>query len=457
MSKKRTVLIMGLGLHGGGAGAANFFISRGDRVVVTDLRTKKELEKGISRLRQREKIRFVFGRHDFKDFKQADLIIKNPGVPDNSPYIKYAKRYGVEIDTDIGIFLDHIRDLTPNIIGITGTKGKSTTAALIHRIVQEQHSDALLAGNITISVFDILHSIRKNTYVILELSSFQLGGISSKQYSPRIGVFTNFMEDHFNYYESAEDYYNDKSVLFSFQKKGDVLVLNRDDAVFNRVKVAQGAVPVSFGLGTEFSGNGTFIRDGKVYYRENDKIQTIINTSIVKLRGTHNLYNVLAAVSTACSEGIQPAMIQDAVSAFHGLEHRLEWVADRNNIHFYNDSAATTPEAAVEGIKSIGRQITLIAGGSDKGLHLQEFIHTIELEVENLVLLEGSGTQRLLQEGIKKPYRLFDNLGDAVHFAYKVTDPSETVLLSPGFASFGMFLNEFERGNQFKEIVNQLE
>jgi UDP-N-acetylmuramoylalanine--D-glutamate ligase len=193
MAKEKAVVIMGLGLHGGGVGAANYFIEKGYRVTVTDLKPREGLKESIKKLKPAKRLRLVLGRHEFKDFRTADLVVKNPAVPRDSPYLAAARESGVRVDSDIGIFFDLVKDRTSNIVGITGTKGKSTTSSLIHTIMKEKWKNPVLCGNITVSVFDVLQSIRKSTYLIIELSSFQLGDIKQKEYSPRIGVFTSFM------------------------------------------------------------------------------------------------------------------------------------------------------------------------------------------------------------------------------------------------------------------------
>ncbi len=456
MMKMKKVLIMGLGLHGGGVGAANYFISKGASVVITDLKKEEELRESIEKLKGSRRVYFVLGRHDFKDFKNVDLIIKNPAVAPNSPYIEYALKHGVKVDTDIGIFLDRTADITSNNIGVTGTKGKSTTAYLIYKIIKQKYPDTLICGNIAVSVFDILDRVKQDSYIILELSSFQLGGIDHKGYSPRIGVFTNFMEDHLNYYNSMEDYFNDKAVLYRFQKKNDVLVLNRDDRSYNLVEKKAGVKVLTFGLKSDFSGEGVFVSEGRIFFKDANKTEYIMDTGSIRLPGKHNLYNILAAAATTYNEGFSADEIRDEVFSFHGLEHRLEYVGCKENILFYNDSAATTPEASIKGIESFDGPLTLIAGGYDKDLTLSRFVEAINRRVNNLILLDGNGTRRLIKEGIGEGFKVFNNLRDAVYHAYRVSKPSSKILLSPGFASFGMFFNEFHRGNEFKSIVREI-
>ena len=335
MVKEKTILIMGLGLQGGGVGAANYFIERGYRVVITDLKKEEELEESINKLRRTSKVRFVLGRHEFNDFKDVDLVVKNPAVPYNSPYIKYAHENGVSVDTDIGIFLDRIKHITKKIIGVTGTKGKSTVATLIHKILASKYPDAVLCGNITVSVFDVIERIKKDTPLIIELSSFQLGGIREKRYSPKVAIFTNFFEDHLDYYSSMEDYFEDKSVLYRFQHPGDLLVYNRDGVLADIIKKNEGVSTFTFGMEEDFSGDhtflgdGTFIRKGRIHYKKDGKIEPVIDVEAIRLLGRHNLYNVMAAVTTTRAEGIPVSNIEHEIKAFKGLEHRLEHVGKK--------------------------------------------------------------------------------------------------------------------------------
>jgi UDP-N-acetylmuramoylalanine--D-glutamate ligase len=452
MGKKKKVLIMGLGLHGGGAGAANYFSARGDEVTVTDLKTEKELKLGIDLIRDKTRVRFVLGRHDYRDFETSDLIIQNPGVPPHSPYIARARERGIPIETDISVFLDLIGNKTKAVVGVTGTKGKSTTASLIHAIL-DRRGHALLAGNITVSVFDILDQVVSASAIVLELSSFQLGGLRHRNYSPPAAVMTNLLDDHLNYYASREAYFEDKKVIHRFQHAGNILVLNRDNQVYGLTEENEGVRRISFGIDGNFSGEGSYVHRGMINYRGCDENLKVLDLKHIQIPGRHNLYNVLAASAVAVAMGVETDKITEGIRGFHGLPHRLERLGECGGIQYINDSAATTPDAAVQGISSVQGALTLIAGGADKALSLRELAGAINRRAGLLVLLDGSGTRRLLDEGIEIPHRVFDNLGDAVLYAHDNSRAPATILLSPGFASFGMFKNEFDRGNQFRDIV----
>lgn len=356
----------------------------------------------------------------------------------------------------MGIFLEYALKLTSNITGITGTKGKSTTAAMVHKILGIRDPGALIAGNITIAVLDILKDVKKGSNIVLELSSFQLGGIRERKYSPKVAIFTNFLGDHMNHYKNKDDYFEDKAVMFRYQKEGDVLVINRENAIADMVKANRGVRLISFGIRDGFEGEGSFIRGNDIFYRLDGEEFRVMGRDAVQIPGLHNLYNALAAISAVIAMGLKPEEIESGIEAFRGLEHRLEYVTGKRGVQFYNDSAATTPDATIAGLLSMDGPITLIAGGHDKGADLRRFIEVITRRVKNLILLEGTGTRRLINEAQCLEYSLFDNLKDAVYHAWRVTEPGGKVLLSPGFASFGMFSNEFERGRMFKELVLSL-
>ena len=456
MAKREMILIMGLGLHGGGIGAANYFIKKDRKVLITDLKSRGELRESIEKLEKSSNVKLVLGRHRYRDFRRANLIVKNPAVRFDSPFIEYARKRGIRVDSDIGIFLEEILKKSKNIIGITGTKGKSTTASLIHRALSSVWPDSVLAGNIGISVFDAIEKIDVDTWIVLELSSFQLGSIREKRFSPHVAVITNFMKDHLNYYSDMREYFSDKEVIYRYQKPGDILVVNRDQDVFKMIKPTDGVRVLSFGLEADFDGEGTYRKGNDVYFRGESGECRLLSLERIKLRGIHNLYNIMAAATVCTAIGVEPGNIERAFDNFNPLEHRLEIVYERSDFRIINDTAATTPDAAVSAIRAIEKPIFLIAGGYDKELPLEGFVKVINDEVDTLALLAGNGTERMMKMGIKVKHMLFYDLEKAVEYAIKESRGRGTVILSPGFASFGMFKNEFHRGDEFKRIVKEL-
>jgi UDP-N-acetylmuramoylalanine--D-glutamate ligase len=320
-------------------------------------------------------------------------------------------------------------------------------------MIQSGFGNAHLGGNITGSVLDMVERVRKDDYIILELSSFQLGGIEDKKYSPHVALFTNFMEDHLDYYADMNAYFRDKSVLYRFQKRGDILVINRDDAVYRRVRPAAGVELVSFGLEAGFYTAGSFVADGRIYFKRGKTTDYICEVKEVRLPGVHNLSNVLASVAVTRAVGVPPRAVASKIRDFRGIDHRLEYVGSSGGIRFYNDSAATVPAATVRALSSFEGFLTLIAGGSDKNLDLRDLVGAINNRVDHLVLLSGSGTERLVSSGLSHDCSIHGSLEAAFDEAVSHTKKGGCVLLSPGFASFGMFKNEFHRGNEYKDLV----
>jgi UDP-N-acetylmuramoylalanine--D-glutamate ligase len=323
-------------------------------------------------------------------------------------------------------------------------------------MAETQQPGALLGGNITIPVLDIIDRLSPGSRVILELSSFQLGDLEHKQYSPRVAVLTNFMEDHLDYYRGMEEYFRDKSLIYRYQTRGDRLVVNRDDSVLDLVLSSGGRVTDTFGAGGPMNGFGTFLRDSTVWCRGQEGEYPLLPVGEFPLPGRHNLYNLLCAAAAARSAGIAPDAVRTAAAGFKGLGHRMEFLGSWRGIRIYNDSAATTPDAAAAAIESLEGPLTVIAGGADKNLPLGRFAAALKEKVHALVLLEGSGTTRLLQQEPGLDASCHDTIDSALGRALEMAAPGGAVVLSPGFASFGLFRNEFDRGDRFREAVRKL-
>lgn len=457
--KGKKVLIMGLGVHGGGAGAARFFARRGAEVLVTDLKKESELTESLKKL-QEFHIQYVLGEHREKDFKNADIIIKNPAVPESSKFLKIAKEAGVKIETDVGIFFELFKG---KIVGVTGTKGKTTIATLIYEIFKKADIKALIAGNIRVSVLDVLEAAKKEDIAVLELSSWQLEGLSSHKKSPHIAVVSNVMLDHLDRYPSFDDYVAAKEIIFHFQGKNDFLVLNFDDASCRKMAKKINSKVFWYSEKDRIE-RGVFIDGEKVFFVQSQREETsrpIISLGDIKLFGAHNIKNVLAAIAVAKILGIKDEDIKDAVSNFRGVSFRLELVKEKNGIKYYNDSAATNPAAAMAALNSFSNKISLIAGGTDKNLEFEDFAAKITERTKRIVLFEGTATSKLeplIRRNLKKEIPIFvaNNMKDAVKKASENLEKGDAVLLSPGAASFGLFKNEFDRGEQFNKEIKKL-
>ena len=441
---------MGLGISGGGVGAAEFFAKAGARVLVTDLKTRGKLRESLGRLKGLS-IRYVLGRHRKEDFENADLIIKNPGVPNESKFLALAKKSGVPIETDVGIFFD----LCPApVVGVTGTKGKSTTAFLIHQILKRKYKNAVLGGNIGKSVLEVLPKIKKGGPasptsqggpVILELSSFQLEALTEKKLSPHIAVITNIFPDHLNRYSSFAQYAKAKTNIFRFQKPEDFLIIPEDNRLLE--KLTKNA------------------RSKKIYFSK------IVAKSIPFLSLAHNAANLAAAIEIAKLFKISRKEIFFLIPRLKLLPHRLEKVGEIGGVAYINDSGATNPGAGIEAIKAArslfknGRLI-LIAGGEDKNLDYSVFAGEILKNADFLILLPGSATEKMKVEFQKHLARTKNlklkavidapDMKQAVIHARRLAQKRDAVLLSPAAASFNLFQNEFDRGEQFIKALRSL-
>ncbi len=446
----KKILIMGLGLHGGGVGAARFFAAHGASLIITDLRTRKELETSLIKLKHIPHISYTLGQHKDSDFLSADLIVKNPGVPPTSPYLLLARKNHIAITTDVGIFL---RQCPAPIIGVTGTRGKSTTSFLIEQFLKtffkknntKKQQHVFLGGNIRTSVLDFLDKVTSHDIVVLELSSFQLNDIAhdswnvkpNERKSPHIAVLTNMMRDHLNWHGTMQHYIKAKSVIFAYQTKQDLLFANGSDAMVRNI-TAQARSHVTFP-------------------RLPDNMQQIVDKNI----GAHYRSSVALAVGVAVHLGVPHTIIRSILTHFHGLPGRQEHIKIIQGVHYINDTTATIPDAAIAAIKRFclltkKAHLILIAGGSDKKLKFSEMASVICNNVHHLILLPGTATERLLVELAKKKkmtshisIEKVSSMVQAVTKAHAVAVKGDYVLLSPGAASFGLFANEFDRGDKF--------
>ncbi|MDP3794740.1 MAG: UDP-N-acetylmuramoyl-L-alanine--D-glutamate ligase [bacterium] len=425
--RNKKVLIMGLGLHGGGVGAAAFFARRGAQVRVTDLKSRRALAPSLEKLKGLP-LRYHLGGHRESDFRWADIVIQNPGVRPDSPYIKIARDSGAVIDTDIGIFFALCP--TSEIVGVTGTKGKSTTATLIAEILRAgiPSRRTLLAGNIRNSVLAELDRIKKDDIVVLELSSWQLEGLARHRVSPHVAVITSIFPDHLNRYVSMDDYVAAKKLIFAFQSEDDHLFLPRSLTAL--AKGAPGCV-----------------------HRAASAAGAKVSLPF-PLRTPHYRIAVVLAAAVGNFYGVRQGIIGRVFKRFKGLEGRLEVVARHKGVTYINDTTATSPGAAVAALKCFARRTTvLIAGGQDKALDVHEFVTELNRRAKAAVLLPGSATDKIRGAGITVPYECVATMREAVAHARQKAKRGDTVLLSPGAASFDSFAHEFDRGEQFRREV----
>ncbi len=422
------VLIFGLGSYpsGSGSSAALYLAKQGKQLVVTDLKPAEQLHQPtLKKLQRFKNVTLVLGRHRKSDIKQAEYIVRNPGVPDNE-YIRYAHALGKMIVNDVGIFLTAVQKrfsgANVQMIGITGTRGKSTTTALITAILRKQFGDKRvhIGGNIGNSPLNFLSKIQPNDFVVLELSSWLLRDLHQSQFT--IAVVTNVLPDHLNYYTSMQLYQADKERIFLGQTVQHHAVLNSHDRrVRTMAKITQATV----------------------HYFEPKKIAG------VKILGEHNQANIGAAWTVGQIFKIPVATMRQAIQAFPGVPNRLERIRMYRGRKFYNDTTATTPDATIAALKSFKKKVILISGGNTKNLPLHKMVQAIKQRVKILIVLPGNANNEL-------PGGLAVNtMQQAVRLAWQLSKVGDVILLSPGL-SWLPVMHEFERGKQFVKAVQRI-
>lgn len=408
----KKVAILGYGLEG--QDAEKYYRDLGDDVSILD---KK------------------FDKNYLKNLEDFDIVVRSPGVYRYLPEITKAEKEGVEITSALKIFFD---ECPGKIIGVTGTKGKGTTSTLIYEILKSVGKDVYLVGNIGKPYLELLPKLTKDSFIVMELSSFQLIDLTK---SPQIAVVLNITLDHMDWHKDKEEYIKAKENIVSYQNPSDFAVIN-----------SEYDVPRSF---SKLTG-------GKVVLFNRKDIENKYKEKLL-LKGEHNLENIAAAVAVSKIIGIPEDKIVHTVQSFKGLEHRLELVGAVGGITFYNDSFATGPQPTIAAIKSFTEPETLILGGSDKGLDYQELINTIRNKenVKNLIMI-GDTRVKIIDTFKGSPFKgkIFDlgysSMQDIVNKAFEVTPKGGVVVLSPASASFDMFENYKDRGNQFKKAVLQI-
>lgn len=446
----KRVTVMGLGRFGGGAGVVRFLAKTGARVTVTDLKTADDLAESLDAISDVDLEAIHLGGHAERDFQETDLLIVNPAVPRNNPWLKTAEQAGVALSSEIGLFLQYN---PASVIGVTGSNGKSTTAALTHHFLQTHGLKSHLGGNIGGSLLNSLDEISASDWVVLELSSFQLAALDRMFCSPSIAVITNFTPNHLDWHGSLEDYRRAKQTILRWQCADGHAVLPADDPNASHWPVH--SQPVWFGR-HDTGGRGVFLSDCEqiLTQRTADGERRWDMGHHNHLPGKHNLQNILAATAAALSAGINGDHLDSALESFHPLPHRLEFVGEYAGRRFYNDSISTTPESTIAALESFDGRVVLLVGGYDKQVDLTPMAKIIA-ERTKAVALMGQTAQMLCESlnAAAAPKAVnccvTESFADAFNWAISQSCEGDVVLLSPGCASYDWFLDFRDRGEQF--------
>jgi UDP-N-acetylmuramoylalanine--D-glutamate ligase len=448
------VTVMGIGTRGGGLGVVRWLVGQGAAVTATDGKTAEQLGPVADELAGLP-VRLVLGGHDAADFSAvgADLVVRNPAIPRRAPLLELARSEGVPVEMEMSLFF---RACRAPIVGVTGTKGKTTTSTLIAHVLRNDHPGTVLAGNMGVSALAQLDRLTLEAPVVVELSSWQIESLIEHGLSPHVAVITNISEDHLDTYDGFDDYAATKIGLLAAQRADDVAVLNRDDQrVWSGASRTSGQV-IPFGL-TDDGGAGAWLDGDELVVRDANGELRLERPRGLALAGDHGARNALAALAVARALGSRDHAIRGGLSGFDGVPHRMEFVAEIAGVTYINDTTATAPAAAIAALSAFaGRRVHWIAGGADKSLDLSELAATVARDAESIHLLDGSATPRLMTAIVaaggrpRGPYR---SIADAALTAHRASVPGDVVLLSPGCASFGLFRDEFDRGEQFRAAV----
>ncbi|MDQ3014288.1 MAG: UDP-N-acetylmuramoyl-L-alanine--D-glutamate ligase [bacterium] len=442
--KGKKITVMGLGLLGRGVGDVAFLAEEGAELIVTDLKSKEELASSLESLKNFKNITYVLGEHRLEDFRNRDFILKAASVPLESPYIAEAQKNNIPVEMSSSLFVK-LSGVTA--IGITGTRGKSTVTHLLYEILTKASARSDLApnapkiflgGNIKgVSTLQYLKQAQPGDIAVLELDSWQLQGFGESKISPHVSIFTTFLPDHLNYYGGdISKYFYDKAHIFRFHTNNDYLILGHD-----------------------------VDRAIKQQYRDIVKSKTIqadphtIASWNILMPGEHNRWSAALAYEAAKIFTISETIIKEVVEQFKGVPGRLEFVKEYKGIRIYNDTNATSPDAALAGLEALknkDRNIVLIMGGADKNLDMTKLVTALPQYCKSVVLLPGTGTDRIKGtiSGVLVAHAT--DLADAVTQALSAATVGDTLLFSPAFASFGLFKNEYDRGDQFNACISAL-
>lgn len=452
-ARGKKVAIIGIGVSN--LPLLEYFYDLNARVTIFDSKESNQISVEAMQKIEKYGFEFIGGKDSLSRLKGFDIIFRSPSCMPDRPELVEAVENGAVLTSEIEMVLK----LAPcKVIGVTGTEGKTTTTTLINEIVKKSGRKTYLGGNMGKPIFTKIRNVKPENIIILELSSFQL---SDMDISPDISVVTNIYPDHLNVHKSYEEYREAKKNIFKHQSENGIVVLNYDNE-FTREFAKEANGKVIFFSSKEKLDDGFIYdkADGTIKYCKDGVRRHIMKKEDIKLRGIHNYENICAALAATSSIVDVDTQVK-AIEEFTGVEHRLEFVRELNNVKWYNDSIGTSPASTIAGLNSFDEDIILLAGGSDKGLDYKEVGEAIARKVRALILtgptsekIENATKQALNGKSIEIYYT--SNMQESVNLAKEIAKAGDVVLLSPASASFDLYKNFEDRGHQFKDCVNNL-
>jgi UDP-N-acetylmuramoylalanine--D-glutamate ligase len=447
--KGKKVLVFGSGISG--IGAAELLGQVGALPVIYDGKADLDKEAVLHKINHKN-VEIYAGELPGSVRESLDLVVLSPGVPTDLPLVKSFYDQGLPVWGEVELAY---RTGKGRVLAITGTNGKTTTTALLGKIMSDAVESVFVVGNIGTPYTSKSLEMKEDSVTVAEISSFQLETIEA--FAPKVSAILNITEDHLNRHHTMEEYIRVKELIVKNQKPEDVCVLNYEDPVLR--EFGKNIVPKTVYFSSEQAlDQGIFLDGDKIILRTEQEEILLVKTGDLKLLGRHNYENVMAASAMAYYAGVPVDSIRKSICEFTAVEHRIEYVTEKNGVAYYNDSKGTNPDAAIKGIQAMNRPTWLIGGGYDKGSSYDEWLNSFDGKVRSLVLI--GQTKETIRDAAERlgvcPCILCEDLEEAVKVCAENASPGEAVLLSPACASWGQFDNYEQRGDKFKEYVRNL-
>ena len=447
---KKCVLVFGTGISG--IGAAHLLLARGAEVILYDGNTEKDKEALLAEFPAGSKVRIVLGELPEAEMEQLDLVVMSPGVPCDLPVVLAMKGKGIRIWGEVELAYECGKG---DVLAVTGTNGKTTTTSLLGAIMQAYHPEVYIVGNIGNPYTEAAPKMTDDAVTVAEISSFQLETI--EKFAPKVSAILNITPDHLNRHHTMEEYIRVKELITKNQTESDTCVLNYEDEILREFGKTLHTKVIYFSSLHKLE-KGMYLDGKMICYSDGAEVTEICRTDELNLPGRHNHENVMAASAMALAYGVPVEVIRKVVKEFKAVEHRIEYVTEKNGVVYYNDSKGTNPDAAIKGIQAMDRPTLLIGGGYDKGSSYEEWIQAFDGKVKYLVLI-GQTREKIAETARKLGFTdivFAESLEEAVQFCADHAVSGDAVLLSPACASWGMFPNYEVRGQIFKELVRKL-
>ena len=435
-----------LGMARSGYEAAKFLSSLNNKIILNDA-NKEQDEQHIQEL-EKLGVEVILGSHPDEIFtSDFDYLIKNPGIKDTHKYVEFAHKNNIKVINEMELAYYFLNKKNANIVGITGTNGKTTTTTLIYEIIKKSGRRVHLTGNIGYPVTGFLNDVKNNDYIVTEVSIQQL--VNLHEFRPHIAVLTNISEAHIDHVGSFENYKNTKKKIFQKQDNNDYAIINKENDDCIDITSDINSTKLYFSSKDKAD---IYLKDGFIYYKD----EKYINTNEIKLVGNHNYENIMCAIIACKLLGIDDKYIKEVITTFNGVEHRLEYVEDVNGRIFYNDSKATNNKSTMIALSAFNKPTILLMGGLDRGLSFDE----LAPYMKNVKFVVAFGqTKNKIKDFCNKfniECEVVENLEKATYLAYKISESGDIILLSPACASWDQYKRFEDRGLEFKKLINSL-